>query len=142
MASFDVVRRSSLPVDAAWARVTDWRRHGDFLPLTSVSVSGPNDAVGTTFVARTSIWRLGFDDPMHVTVYEPPRASRPGYCQITKTGRVVSGWAQLTIAAAPGGSLVHWHEEAAIPRAGRWLDLPNRMLGTFFFGRLIDGLLR
>ncbi len=141
MASFDVVRRSSLPAEAAWARVTDWRRHGDLLPLTSVTVSGPRDAVGTTFVARTSIGRLGFDDPMQVTASEPPTESRPGTCQVTKTGRIVTGWAQLTIAPAPGGCLVHWHEEAAIARAGRWLDWPNRMLGRFFFGRLIDGLL-
>lgn len=141
MASFDVVRRSQLPAAAAWSRLTDWKRHGELMPLTSISVSERTDGVATAFVARTSIGRLGFDDPMEVTVWRPPTQLRPGVCSIVKTGRVVRGGAQLTVTAVPDGSLVRWHEEATLGFGGQLLDLVNRRVGQVLFGRLIDGLL-
>lgn len=141
MASFDVVRRTPLPVDEAWARLTDWERHGRFLPLTSVRLDGSTVGAGAAFVARTSIGPLGFDDPMEVTVWHPPAGGAPGLCRVTKRGRVVVGWAQLAATAAPDGTLVHWHEEARFRAVGRLLDWPNRVLGRVAFGRLVDGLL-
>ncbi len=142
MASFDVVRRTVLSAEEAWSRLTDWERHGEFLPLTTVRLAdGPRTGAGAAFVARTSLGPLGFDDTMEVTVWQPPTGSEPGLCHITKRGRVVVGSAQLTVAAAPDGALVNWHEEARFRAAGRLLDWPNRFIGEIVFGRLVDGLL-
>lgn len=142
MASFDVVRRTGLSAEEAWSRLTDWERHGEFLPLTTVRLAdGPRTGAGAAFVARTSLGPLGFDDAMEVTVWQPPAGSAPGRCHITKHGGVVVGSAQLTVAAAPDGALVNWHEEARFRAAGRLLDWPNRVIGEIVFGRLVDGLL-
>lgn len=136
-----MVRRSSLPVDEAWTRLTDWERHGQFLPFTTVRLAGSPVGAGAAFVARTSFGPLGFDDPMVVTVWHPPVGDAPGLCRVTKRGRVVVGWAQLAVSAAPDGALVHWHEEARFRAVGRLLQWPNRVIGSIAFGRLVDGLL-
>jgi hypothetical protein len=142
VASFDVLRHTALSAQDAWSRLTDWERHGDFIPLTTVRFSdGVRTGVGAAFVARTSLGPLGFDDQMEVTGWQPPAGPDPGRCHITKRGRVVMGWAELTVATAPGGALVHWHEEARFRAAGRLLDWPNRVIGEIAFGRLVDGLL-
>lgn len=141
MATFDVVRHSSLPVAEAWARLTEWERHGEFLPFTTVRLTGPSVGAAATFVARTSFGPLGFDDPMEVAVWQPPAGGAPGLCRVSKRGSVVTGWAQLTVSATPKGALVHWHEQARFRAAGRLLDWPNRIVGGLAFGRLVDGLL-
>lgn len=140
MTSFDIVRCTPLSTEAAWSRLTDWGRHSKFIPLTSVRLSTPT-GTGASFVARTSIGPFGFDDPMEVTVWQPPNGAAPGLCRIVKRGAVVRGWAQLTVAPAPDGTLVHWHEEARVAVLGRIADAPNRLIGKFAFGRLITGLL-
>jgi hypothetical protein len=109
MATFEVVRRSGLSVDEAWTRLTDWQRHGHAMPLTKVSVTEPSEAVGTTFVARTGIGPVGFDDPMEVTHWQPPTESTIGVCRIVKHGRV---------AAAEHSSPFH-RCQAAVRFAGR-----------------------
>jgi carbon monoxide dehydrogenase subunit G len=142
MATFEVVRRSGLSVDEAWTRLTDWQRHGHAMPLTKVSVTKPSESVGTTFVARTGIGPVGFDDPMEVTHWQPPTESTIGVCRIVKHGRVVRGGAQLTVSPVSGGSEVRWQEEARLGFGGRPLDAVNRWFGRLIFGRLIARLLR
>ena len=39
MAAFTVARTSPLSAEQAWRRLTDWERHGDFIPLTTVALS-------------------------------------------------------------------------------------------------------
>jgi hypothetical protein len=142
VSGFDVVRTSSLSAEEAWSLLTDWERHGSFIPFTTVRLNAsPVTEVGSGFVARTSLGPVGFDDPMEVTVWQPPVGAVPGVCRITKRGRVVMGWAQLTVSSAPDGALVHWHEEARFRAVGQLLDWPNRVIGKLAFGRLIDGLL-
>ena len=42
--------------------------------------------VGATFVARTALGPLHFDDPMEVTQWRPPTDDEPGVCTIAKRG--------------------------------------------------------
>jgi hypothetical protein len=142
MATFEVVRRSGLSVDEAWTRLTDWQRHGNAMPLTEVSVTGPPNSAGATFVARTGIGPLSFDDPMEVTFWQPPTESAPGVCRIVKRGRVVRGGAELTVSPMSGGCEVRWLEEARLGFGGLPLDAINRQFGRLLFGRLIARLLR
>ncbi len=142
MTSFDIVRHTFLSAEEAWSRLTDWERHSEFIPLTSIQLSNQSSTgAGAAFVARTSLGPVGFNDPMEVTVWQPPAGLSPGLCRIVKRGRVVVGWAQLTVAAAPRGALVHWHEEAGFSKIGGLLNRPTRLAGRVAFGRLIDGLL-
>ena len=143
MAAFDVVRRSVLPPQEVWARLTDWVSHGRFIPLTAVTVApGPTSGPGTVFVARTGVGPLHFDDPMEVTYWRPPGPDTPGLCRIVKRGRVITGWAVLEVAKSGSGSVINWREEASVRLAGPLLNGPNRLVGKRVFGRLVDGLLR
>jgi carbon monoxide dehydrogenase subunit G len=142
VASFEVIRHTHHKVDDAWSRLTDWERHGEFLPFTTVVLTGViRDEVGAAFLARTSFGPFHFDDPMDVTVWEPPLWERPGRCEIQKRGQVVRGGAILTVTKTDEGSLINWLEDASFRWVGRLLDLPNRIGGRRVFGSLVDGLL-
>ena len=135
MAGFLVTVDTPLPPVVAWRRVTDWAAHGRFVPLTTVTPVGPAGP-GGGFLARTALGPLGFDDPMEIVDWRPPR-----FCRIEKRGRVVRGWAELTIAPRAAGSRVSWREEAmpaGLPAAAHPLaDAAGRRL----FSRVLRGLL-
>jgi len=143
MAEIEVVRGSALPPAEAWARLTDWRRHADVVPLTTMTVSGPDrPGVGTRFVARTGVGPLAFDDPMEVTRWEPPADGAPGHCRVEKQGSVIVGWMELTVSPdGHGGSLVVWREDAGPGVGHRVLSRPNEVAGRWLFSRLVDRLL-
>ncbi|GAA3590891.1 hypothetical protein GCM10022223_01760 [Kineosporia mesophila] len=117
MARFRVEVSIAAPVPVVWARLTDWSAHGRMVPLTSIRVIGAPDQVGSVFVARTGIGPLAFDDSMRIDEFEPPAAQvsgeevigeppvGPARFRVTKTGRVVKGWAEAELwpTAAAGG---------------------------------------
>jgi hypothetical protein len=149
VALFEVRRESGLSASQAWARLTDWCRHGDFIPFTVVSVTStadvsapgiPGQGRGAMFVARTSLGPLRFDDPMEVTYWQPPDDSA-GVCRLVKTGRVVTGWAVLTVTPTTAGCSISWREDAAVRFTGALLSWPTRILAARVFGRLVDKLL-
>ena len=72
----EIVREVPLSQQEAFSRLTDWQRHGDVVPLTSVRLTD------TGFVARTGLGPVGFDDPMEVVesgsaAVLPAREARP-----------------------------------------------------------------
>lgn len=142
MAGFEVVRRTPLSALEAWDRVTDWKRHGEHAPLTTVTVHGAPGSPDESFVARTALGPLGFDDPMVVTYRRAPSASEPGIARLVKTGRVVVGWAVLTVTPTDTGAEVRWHEEARLRfTRGPVVAIANLVLKVAF-GRLLSALLR
>ena len=141
VAGFDVVRRTSLTAADAWRRVTDWDRHGDHVPFTRITASRETAAGQVSFVARTAVGPVGFDDVMAVTFSRPPTDTEPGIARIVKQGRVVLGWAVLTVTPTGSGSEVRWHEEARLRGTrGPVVALVDRIAARGF-GRLLDGLL-
>ena len=141
MTGFEVVRRSPLSAAEAWQRVTDWQRHEEFAPLTRVTVDRDPMTGQETFVARTALGPFGFDAVMVVTDSRPPSDTEPGVARIVKKGRVVMGWAVLTVTPMGSESEVRWHEVARL----RWtrgpvVTLVDRAVAVGF-GRLLDGLL-
>lgn len=141
VAGFDVVRQTSLSASEAWERVTDWERHGEYVPLTRVTVTRDPATGHVSFMARTGFGPIAFDDVMAVTYSHPPTGSDAGVARIVKRGRVVLGWAVLTVSPTESGCEVRWHEEARL----RWTRGPvaalvNRVVAGGF-GRLLDGLL-
>jgi hypothetical protein len=138
---FEVVRHTPLSAPEAWERVTDWQRHEQFAPLTTVRVSRDAESGNELFVARTAIGPLGFDDPMEVTYTLPPTETSSGLARIVKTGRVVFGWAVLTVTPLPTGAEVRWLEEARLRgTAGPLAALINFPV-KIGFGHLLNGLL-
>jgi hypothetical protein len=108
-------------VEQTWRAAIDWRRQGEWIPLTDVHViQGDGTAVGDRVVARTASGPIGFDDVMEITAIEPPRR-----CDVVHLGRVVRGTGVFVVAPRPaGGSRFTWTER---------LDLPLGRLGHVGF---------
>ncbi|MCE4941779.1 SRPBCC family protein [Streptomyces sp. VTCC 41912] len=145
MARFVIARTTSLSPDAAWRRLTDWAAHAAYVPLTTITVTTPPPTrEGTTFVARTGLGRLAFDDVMRVVRWEPPDAtgaSAVGRCRLVKQGRVVTGWAEVELGARDGGCRVVWRGEVhprGVPGAFRPVVAGS---ARWLYGRILDGLL-
>jgi hypothetical protein len=137
-------RTVPLPLDEAWRRITLWPRHGEVVPLTAVRVDPPGPTrVGTVVVARSGAGALAFDDPMEVTVWQPPEDGAPGMCRLEKRGRVVLGWAELEVRPGPGGrTRVVWREEIRIRLLPSLFDGVLRSSARYVFGRALNRLLR
>lgn len=144
MVNFLLQRTVPLPIDEAWRRLTEWPRHAGAVPLTRVTVlTDPPTHQGTVFVARSGLGPLSFDDPMEVTVWEPPREGGSGRCRLVKQGRVVLGWAELEVRPGPGGrTRVLWHEELRVRGLPSALDPLVRRTSRAVFGRTLNTLLR
>ncbi|MFH8497142.1 SRPBCC family protein [Streptomyces coeruleorubidus] len=137
-------RTVPLPLDEAWRRITLWPRHGEVVPLTAVRADPPGPTrVGTVIVARSGVGALAFDDPMEVTVWQPPEDGAPGRCRLEKRGRVVLGWAELEVRPGPGGrTRVVWREEIRLRLLPSLFDGVLRHSGRYVFGRALNRLLR
>ncbi|MBB4854406.1 hypothetical protein HNP40_001793 [Mycobacteroides chelonae] len=143
MALLRIERVSALPADEAFARITDWSRHSEHIPLTSVLVTNASSAgVGTTFVGRTRLGSIGFDDPMTVTRWEPPQGGGLGRCRLEKTGQLILGWAEIEVRQQDTGSRVVWTEDVSVRGLPRVFDRLTKVGGQWMFGRALDGLLR
>ncbi|MEU4657612.1 SRPBCC family protein [Streptomyces sp. NPDC023723] len=144
MATFLLERTAPLPPAEAWRRLTEWQRHGDAVPLTRITVTtDPPTGLGTRFVARTGFGPLAFDDPMEVTVWEPPEDGGPGRCRLEKRGRLVRGWAEIEVRPGPGGrTRVRWQEELTVRLLPSALDTTLERSGRHVFGRAVNRLLR
>ncbi|MEW2299491.1 SRPBCC family protein [Streptomyces sp. NPDC006655] len=144
MVNFLLQRTVPLPIDEAWRRLTEWPRHAGAVPLTRVTVrTDPPTREGTVFVARSGLGPLSFDDPMEVTVWEPPQDGGSGRCRLVKHGRVVLGWAELEVRPGPGGrTRVLWQEELRIRGLPSALDPLVRRTSRAVFGRTLNTLLR
>jgi len=142
VALFLIERPSPHPADETWRRLTQWQRHGSYVPLSSVALrsEGPT-RVGSVVVARTGVGRIGFEDPMEVVRWEPPDGGRPGVCRLEKRGSVVLGWAEIEVWADGERSRAVWREEARVARLPRVLDAPTGWAGRLVFGRVLRGLL-
>ncbi|WP_456694784.1 SRPBCC family protein [Aeromicrobium sp. P5_D10] len=130
MALIEIVREVHLSPEEAWSRLTDWERHGDFVPLTRISLTTRG------FDAFTGIGRAGFHDPMDVVQWD-----EPAFCRLEKRGRVVSGWAELSVDPIGGRSRVTWREDIRVRGVPRLFDGLTRASSRALFSRVIDGLL-
>ncbi|MEU4469671.1 SRPBCC family protein [Streptomyces sp. NPDC024017] len=144
MANILLERTVPLSLDEAWRRITQWPRHGEAVPLTAVRVEPPEPTrEGTVVVARSGTGPLGFDDPMEVTVWQPPEDGAAGMCRLEKRGRVVLGWAELEVRPGPGGrTRVIWREEIRVRFLPSLLDGVVRRSSRYVFGRALNRLLR
>jgi hypothetical protein len=74
---------------------------------------------------------------MEVVAWDPPR-----FCRLEKRGRVVRGWAEISVWPTASGSKVVWRELAHVTGVPRLFSRVERTAGTALFGRLLNGLTR
>jgi len=141
VARFTARHDSAVPAAVAWARLTDWPRHARYVPLTTVTVptGGPN-GVGTIFLARTGIGRLGFDDPMEVVDWSPPADGQAGRCHLIKRGSVMLGWAELVVEPRSSGSSAIWTEEISVAQLPRFVEPVTAISSRLLFSRVLRRL--
>lgn len=132
MALIEIVREVPLTPDEAWSRVTSWERHGQFVPLTRI------DLTAGGFDAFTGVGPIGFHDPMEVVEWR-----EPSFCRLEKRGRVVTGWAELSVdpLGSTGLTRVTWREDIHVVGMPRLMDGVTRASSKALFSRVIDGLL-
>lgn len=142
MQPFVLTQDSVLSPAAAWDRITDWAAHGQFVPLTAITVTtSPPNGIGTVFNARTGIGPVGFDDPMEIVAWQPPTDDAAGRCRLEKRGKVMLGWAEITVAEHQGGSRSTWTESARPRFLPRFADRLAALSGRLLFGRVLRKLL-
>lgn len=117
MGRFVVQLRPSLSATEAFDRILDLDAHTALIPLTTVRHEGVLGA-GRTFVARTGLGRIGFDDQMVVDEFRPPGPETPGRCRIRKTGRWVLGTIDLSVSGDANHAVVLWTQDIRI----RWIS--------------------
>jgi uncharacterized protein YndB with AHSA1/START domain len=96
--------------ETVFAAVSDWERQGQWIPLTRVRVVDGPPGLGQRVVARTAVGRIGFDDSMTVTWWDPPHR-----CEVLHTGRVVRGTGVFLVEPVDGGSRFTWQERVLVP---------------------------
>lgn len=142
MAELRVNVASPLSPAEAFARLTDLDGHTAAIPLTKLTHQPPLRK-DSTFIARTAIGPIGFDDPMVVTEYAEPGTGSTGRIAFRKTGRWVLGSILCTVAAAPaGGSRISWQQNISIRWLPTWLDPFVARIAHFAYATAIRRLLR
>lgn len=137
MARFTAHREVAAPADVVWGLVTDWSRHGDWIPLTTMTVERDTGGVGTRFTGRSGVGRLAFDDPMEITSWEPPTPTRAGTAAIDHRGSLVLGHAEVQVVPLPGDRCrLRWTEDISLVsrKLSRAITLPIAVGGRLAFG--------
>jgi hypothetical protein len=124
-------------VECTWEMVTNWRRQGEWMPMTEVRVSaGEPMGVGSKLSARSGIGPASFVDPMVIDVWSPPHR-----CEVVHLGKVVTGRGVFTVEELPGGrSRFTWREELDSVGVRKVIDRaglpPTRVLVNVALNRL------
>ena len=106
---------TQLSVEEAWRRLTNWPAHGEWIPLTKMIILhvGSEPGLGDKFIGRTGIGPIAFDDVMTVTQFEAPGTH--GFCEVTKSGRLIKGSASFEVKSIDGATVVIWVEDIPLP---------------------------
>jgi hypothetical protein len=108
------------PVDAVWDYATNWQKHGEWMPLTTVeTLDGDSRHVGGRLRAWSGIGPLGFTDPMTVTSWERD-PDGGGRTKLVHTGRVVRGDAEVVVVPVTASrTKLVWIENLQLGRVSR-----------------------
>ncbi|MET9855955.1 SRPBCC family protein [Streptomyces sp. NPDC006450] len=144
MPAIRIIRRTLLDTGEAWRRLTDWELHAAAVPLTRAIIETPPPThTGTRFTMRTGVGSITFDDPMEVTLWQPPRGASAGLVRLVKHGRVVRGEAEIELRPSPaGGCEAEWREELRVRGLGRPFDPLVTAAARLLFTRALEALLR
>jgi uncharacterized protein YndB with AHSA1/START domain len=145
MAPFTLIRTCPAHPTTVWGVLTDFAAYESWIPLTTMRVDDGPPRVGWGFAGLSGIGPLRFSDSMVLTRWEPPTGDDEGGggFAVLKTGRVLSGWADVRVTAAPVGSTVTWAEEITLrPRLlGRLARAATDRVSGPMFARALDAML-
>ena len=145
MSAVQIERTVPTPVERVWASLTDFAAYGDWIPLTAMRVDAPPKRVGWGFAGKTGLGPVGFLDSMLVVRWQPPADGGVGRFAIRKTGRLLRGWADVTVEPVAGpegvsGSVSGGNSGGASGRLARVTWREEIVPRPEFAGRLIAPL--
>jgi len=142
MAALHLTRRSSAPPDVLWDVVTDFAGHAAYFPATRMELDPGEPRLGWALTAVSGVGPLRLTDPMLVTAWDAPTPGRPeGSFRLVKTGRVLAGWAEVSVRPDGEGSLLDWAEDVTLRLLPTGLTGPLvRPTSSRLYGRVVDGM--
>ncbi len=142
MGTFTIERNVAAPPSQVWDVVTDWAGHARWIPLTTMHLDQGSTQVGWSFVGRTGVGWLRFSDVMRITEWSPPADGGPGSFRLVKVGRLLAGWAEVSVLPVAGGQETHllWRENIVLRPVllGRLLAPLTDRLNKALFASVID----
>ncbi|MGA8978050.1 MAG: hypothetical protein WB473_02935 [Pedococcus sp.] len=167
MATLHLTRHTSASPAAVWDVVAGFGGYGDWMPLTRMTTDDGAPRVGWGFAGISGVGPLGFSDSMLVTRWEPPAvgsaspaspgsaslangSAAPAVFRIVKTGRLLGGWAEITVTPEPHvsnpgamGSRLDWVEDVVVrplPFKRVFEPVLDRV-SAWLYGRAIDAMI-
>ena len=109
MGLLHLTRETAAEPAAVWAVLTDFAGYGRWMPLTRMRVDAGPPRLGWGFAGVSGWGPLAFSDSMLVSAWEPPIEGIPGRFRVVKTGRLLGGWAEVSLPpTADGCPRVDW----------------------------------
>jgi len=144
MGTFVIERVVAVPPSRLWEVITDWAGYTRWMPLTVMRLDPGPARVGWSFAGLTGVGRLRFADLMRLTQWAPPSGAGPGAFRLVKVGRLLAGWAEVSVLPIAGGEQTRllWRENIVIRPAvfGRFVAPLTDRLNRVLFAAVIDAM--
>jgi len=142
--TFAIERLVDAPPQRVWEVITDWEGYARWIPLTTMRLDQGPARVGWSFAGLTGIGRLRFSDVMRITDWTPPPEAGPGTFRLVKVGRLLAGWAEVTVLPLDGGQRTRllWRENIVIRPiiVGRLVAPLTDRLNEVLFSKVVDDM--
>ncbi len=144
MGTFAIERIVAVPPAQVWDVITDWAGYARWMPLTRMRLDQGPTRVGWSFAGLTGVGRLRFCDAMRITAWAPTSGAGPGAFRLVKVGRLLAGWAEVSVLPIAGGkqTLLVWRENIVIRPIplGRLLAPLTDRVNEALFAKVIDDM--
>ncbi len=144
MGTFAIERIVAVPPAQVWDVITDWAGYARWMPLTRMRLDQGPTRVGWSFDGLTGVGRLRFCDAMRITAWAPTSGAGPGAFRLVKVGRLLAGWAEVSVLPIAGGkqTLLVWRENIVIRPIplGRLLAPLTDRVNEALFAKVIDDM--
>jgi uncharacterized protein YndB with AHSA1/START domain len=144
MGAFAIERIVAAPPPAVWEVITDWAGYARWMPLTTIRRDPGATGPGWSFAGLTGLGPVRFADVMRVTDWFPPSEAGHGRFALVKVGRLLGGWAEVSVLPLAGGQQTRllWRESIVLRPVflGRLLSPLTDRLNEALFSRVIDAM--
>lgn len=144
MTTVHLRRETSASPASVWEVLTDFAGYARWMPMTRMELDPGRPQLGWGFTGVSGLGPLALRDSMLVSAWTPPSGAEPGVFRVVKTGRVLGGWAEVTVRPSQtGGSEVDWLEELVVRPLPfeRGIGPIQQRFAEWLYGRAIDAML-